>query len=63
MGLESVDRLLHDERNVEQRLRLRLCVEDVEDVVEGWVQLQVVEFGFGVRGFGLFDQGHWLWLL
>ena len=48
MGLECVDCLLHDERNVEQRLGLRLCVEDVEDMVEGWIQLQVVEFGFGV---------------
>jgi hypothetical protein len=63
VGLECVDRLLHDERNVEQRLGLRLCVEDVEDVVEGWVQLQVVEFGFGVRGFGLLDQSHCLWFL
>lgn len=63
VGLECVDRLLHDEWNVEQRLGLRLCVEDVEDVVEGWVQLQVVELGFGVRGFGLLDQSHWLWFL
>jgi hypothetical protein len=55
MGLECIDRLFHDERNVKKRLGLRLCVEDVEDVVEGWIQLQVVEFGFGVRGFGLFD--------
>ncbi len=56
MGLEHLDYLFHDEGYVEKGLRLGLGVKDVEDVVEGRVQLEIVELWFGVGGFGLLDE-------
>ncbi len=56
MGLEHLDHLFHDEGYVEKGLRLGLGVKDVEDVVEGWIQLEIVELWFGVGGFGLLDE-------
>jgi hypothetical protein len=56
VGLEHLDYLFHDEGYVEKGLRLGLGVKDVEDVVEGGIQLEIVELWFGVGGFGLLDE-------